>query len=632
MRIFLAAALALWAVAAQAQPIGPSNSTSGAVTPSGTFTSGDLVCGAGGTSIQDCSALSTAATVPRGLQFTNNIVYSGASNATNRWFSQDGKTITGTATAGLSGAIAPFELYVGGDGVDASTGFLTLMHVEDAPGAGFKGGRVGVWGQVAVVGTPGAALGGAGLVGVFGQGVVSANLLGTTGVYTNYAGTIFGGNSQVIGKNGATFIQSLVASEFDASCETGCSTAELHAATFVLTSDSTSRGVYDDSAIAIGTQGGSTTWKYGIAFGGYASPWPHGVDSTLIYAWTRQAGGSSSPVALNGIDFSNITFQTAGCVLKSTNFCIDGPTGDLLLAAAGTTTNPSIALTTCGTNCGILAPASNQIEVVVGGANKLDYGISTSGQWTFSTTVQFGGSNISGPGAIIFNGGYRLFTPTTTSLQLAATDSATPPASSVKFPSVVAGTTNTAGVSGTIIGSLSTGSGVSGDIIVQTGGTGAGATVQNSPVTALTIKGATQQVIFSGQINVAAMTQTAAAQSGTVCYNSGTGVITYDATLGCLASTLNVKDRWQDIDPDQALALVIRMRPGSFSYKPDLGLPTGEQIGFAAEQIAEVDDRLVGRRPDGSLAGVRYQQSSALYAAAIQALKSQLETLERRVH
>ena len=189
---------------------------------------------------------------------------------------------------------------------------------------------------------------------------------------------------------------------------------------------------------------------------------------------------------------------------------------------------------------------------------------------------------------------------------------------------------NVSGANWSIVGSLSTGSGISGDIILQTGGTGAGATVQNAAVTALTIKGATQQTIFAGQIAVTAMSQTSAAQSGTVCYNSGTGALNYDATLGCLTSTLEAKNNWQDIRPNEALGIVTRLRPGSFTYKPNMGLPDGQQVGFAAEQVASIDDRLVGYRPDGSLAGVRYQQASALFAGAIQALEARLETLEHR--
>lgn len=136
--------------------------------------------------------------------------------------------------------------------------------------------------------------------------------------------------------------------------------------------------------------------------------------------------------------------------------------------------------------------------------------------------------------------------------------------------------------------------------------------------------------IFTDTINVITMQQTSAAQSGTVCYASATGLVTYDATLGCLASTLEVKDDWTDFDPDRALTEVVQMRPGSFTYKPQMGLPDGEQVGFNAQQMEKVDPRLVAYAPDGKLLGVRYQQSSALYAAAIRALKNRLDTLEDR--
>lgn len=85
-------------------------------------------------------------------------------------------------------------------------------------------------------------------------------------------------------------------------------------------------------------------------------------------------------------------------------------------------------------------------------------------------------------------------------LQLGSFDAAAPVAQSLGVQSVVAGTSNTAGANWTQRGSVSTGSGVSGDIIFQTGGTGAAATAQNAFVTALTIKGATQAVRASGTL------------------------------------------------------------------------------------------------------------------------------------
>lgn len=141
----------------------------------------------------------------------------------------------------------------------------------------------------------------------------------------------------------------------------------------------------------------------------------------------------------------------------------------------------------------------------------------------------------------------------------------------------------------------------------------------------------TPNLIVGGSFSINAMTQTSAAQSGTVCYNSGTSLLTYDATLGCLTSTLSMKDHWTYIAPETALSLVLKMKPGSFTYKPGHGLPSGEQIGFNAEQIETVDDRLVAYNDEGGLRGVRYQQASALYSAAIQALKADNDNLREEI-
>jgi hypothetical protein len=133
--------------------------------------------------------------------------------------------------------------------------------------------------------------------------------------------------------------------------------------------------------------------------------------------------------------------------------------------------------------------------------------------------------------------------------------------------------------------------------------------------------------LFTDTINVISMAQTSAAQSGTVCYASGTGLLTYDATLGCLASTLDVKDDWTDIAPSECFSKVVAMKAGSFKYKTGMGLPAGEQVGFNAQQMATVDERLVARDTNGKLLGVRYQQASALYACALQAVKADNDNL-----
>jgi hypothetical protein len=105
-------------------------------------------------------------------------------------------------------------------------------------------------------------------------------------------------------------------------------------------------------------------------------------------------------------------------------------------------------------------------------------------------------------------------------------DAASPVAQTLQAQNVLTGTCNTSGVNTTIIGSLSTGSGTSGDIIFKTGGTGAGATTQNSATNALIIKGATQNI------------QLPAAATGTpvasLCLDASNNIVKKTTTGSCI--------------------------------------------------------------------------------------------------
>lgn len=88
--------------------------------------------------------------------------------------------------------------------------------------------------------------------------------------------------------------------------------------------------------------------------------------------------------------------------------------------------------------------------------------------------------------------------PATAMAQFGALDAASPVAQTLRVQSVVAGTTATSGQNWTLIGSLPTGTGTSGDIILQTGVKTGSGTTQGTATTALTIKGETQAAIFNG--------------------------------------------------------------------------------------------------------------------------------------
>lgn len=130
-------------------------------------------------------------------------------------------------------------------------------------------------------------------------------------------------------------------------------------------------------------------------------------------------------------------------------------------------------------------------------------------------------------------------------------------------------------------------------------------------------------------ITVSALGQTSAAQSGTMCYNTS-GAVTYDATLGCLASLEELKNIHGPILG--ALGIVKSLK--SFWFTPK-DRPTGsdleEQPGFGAHQVESVDKRLVAYGPDGELRGVRYMEMTAVISAAVAEIDDKYSTLIKKL-
>lgn len=125
------------------------------------------------------------------------------------------------------------------------------------------------------------------------------------------------------------------------------------------------------------------------------------------------------------------------------------------------------------------------------------------------------------------NGSYRMYLDGTNNLlQVSGFDAASPTAFSNTMQSVVGGTNNANGANWTFVGSKSTGSGTSGDIIFQTGvHPGAGsATTQATPTTALTIKGETLNVIAAADFQAA--TYHVGATAGVDCTGVTAGTVT----------------------------------------------------------------------------------------------------------
>lgn len=177
-------------------------------------------------------------------------------------------------------------------------------------------------------------------------------------------------------------------------------------------------------------------------------------------------------------------------------------TGAPFTGGSTTTTKPQTLLETtgatsaswgtAGTMLGINAPSGFSGALIDAQNNGTSFfRINSTG------TVTATAYNVSTGGTIVWAGRGVLSSPAAGGIKLGNADVAAPIAQTLSVQDVAAGTTNTAGVTTTLIGSLSTGSGTSGDIVLQTGGTGAASTVKNTAVTALTIKGATQAVIIA---------------------------------------------------------------------------------------------------------------------------------------
>lgn len=245
---------------------------------------------------------------------------------------------------------------------------------------------------------------------------------------------------------------------------------------------------------------------------------------------------------------------TGGFALQSTlaSYCpLTGCTySGAILVPAGSAPSPGIGVGIAGT--GLYSVSTTGFGFTLNGVQIGDYGITTANTWhlnaalisnstvTGTSVITNGGVilgssglTLANTGALIWSSRSVLTAPSAAAVQFGAADIAAPVAQSILFQNVVAGTSNTAGANATLRGSLSTGSGTSGDIIFQTGSTGAGATAQNTAVTALTIKGATQQVQLTNSLQLASVSSctTPAGANGNFCVirgSSGAGFCTFE--------------------------------------------------------------------------------------------------------
>jgi hypothetical protein len=250
--------------------------------------------------------------------------------------------------------------------------------------------------------------------------------------------------------------------------------------------------------------------------------------------------------------------------------------------------------------------------------------------------------------------------PATANFQFGDFNGTSPVAQTVSFQS--GSGTNIAGVSSTIIGSLSTGTGTDGDLIFQTGvkngSSGSGAA---TATTALTIKGETQALVTSasdaasstggalqvvGGASVAkrfwipAISASSGLQTAVLCQSSGGEMIA--DSVACLASSARFKNI---IGPfsNGAAAKLSKLPIERWSYKSEgvfqQGDWTRERLGPIAEDVAAMDPRLAGYDADGNVRSYSTEQLLAFTIkswqedhARLQQQQVEIDQIKEKLH
>lgn len=92
----------------------------------------------------------------------------------------------------------------------------------------------------------------------------------------------------------------------------------------------------------------------------------------------------------------------------------------------------------------------------------------------------------------------------------------------------------------------------------------------------------------------------------------------YAVFTGCGSSIRYKKDV---ADYGKGMEIVNRLRPVSFAWKRD----NLHDLGFIAEEVAEIDDLLITRDRDGRVDGVKYDRMAAIFVNSLKEQQSQIE-------
>lgn len=148
----------------------------------------------------------------------------------------------------------------------------------------------------------------------------------------------------------------------------------------------------------------------------------------------------------------------------------------------------------------------------------------------------------------------------------------------------------------------------------------------------------------NGTVGFAGLTTSGSSQTDNLCLSSTFEVIS--DTAACVVSAQRFKQNIDPLDTNATLNEVMKLQPVSFNYKPDFNGAlqsnpnySTEQVGFIADAVQKIDPRLVTVETattsfegttysPGTVQSVRYENMTALLAAAIQAQQNEIASLK----
>ena len=179
--------------------------------------------------------------------------------------------------------------------------------------------------------------------------------------------------------------------------------------------------------------------------------------------------------------------STPAVKVTGTPFAGTGTTSFPLVYVQDAAATASTVLSTTGTALGVNAHTGvgNLVDFMLDGVSELK--VSSAGTVTSGGTIVSGnGVTVAAAGALSWSGRGIMSSPVAGTVKLGNADAAAPVAQTLAVQNVVSGTSNTAGSNLTISGSVGTGTGAGGDIIVKTAKAGTTGTTQNTGATVFT--------------------------------------------------------------------------------------------------------------------------------------------------